>query len=119
MTSLQPVEFFAVEDQPPVVDIKMADGVFIKQMLIKKAGTFVPQHSHTYDHTSMLAVGAARVWEDGKLVGDFIAPAGLLIKAHTKHTFQALVDGTIVYCIHNVSRTGIVDVDEEHQLVKG
>lgn len=102
-------------EQPPVVEIKMADGVFIKQMAIAKAGTLIPQHSHAYDHTSMVAVGAVRVWCDGKLLGDFRAPTGILIKAFSKHTFQALEQGTIVYCIHNVSRTGDVEIMEEHR----
>lgn len=113
-----PVQFQRAAEQPPVVEIHMADDVFIKQMLIAKADTFIPQHSHVYDHTSMLAVGSVRVWEDGVLRGDFTAPTGLLIKAGIKHTFQALVDNTVVYCIHNTSRSDVVEVLEEHHLVE-
>ena|SRR5579859_1629199 len=104
-------------EQPPVVEIKMADGVFIKQMAIAKAGSFVPQHSHVYDHTSMVAVGSVRLWCDGELRGDFKAPTGILIPAHKKHLFQALEDGTVVYCIHRIDRTGEVDIFEEHHVV--
>ena len=100
------------DNQPPVVEIKMADGVFIKQMLIETAGTYIPQHSHSYDHTSMLAVGSVRLWKDGLWVGDFTAPAGITIVAGVAHTFMALEDKTIVYCIHNVSRSGEVDIME-------
>lgn len=102
-------------EQPYGVEIHGADGVFIKQMIIPKAGTLVPQHSHTYDHTWMLALGSARLWEDGRLVGDKKSPCGITIKAGTKHTFMSLEDNTIGYCIHNVSRTGDVEIVEEHQ----
>lgn len=105
-------------EQPPVIEIKMADGIFIKQMAIAKAGTFVPQHSHFYDHTSMVAAGSVRVWCDGKPLGDFRAPTGILIRAHKKHLMQALEDDTVIYCIHNISRTGELEVAEEHHVVR-
>ena len=103
-------------EQPCGVEIKMADGVFIKQMVIKRAFTLVPQHSHTYDHTSMIAAGAVRVWRDGKIDRDYLAPTGIMIKAGVKHTFQSLADETIIYCIHNVARAGDIEIDEYHVL---
>lgn len=111
------MDFSKALEQPPVVEFSTADEVFIKQMLIAKAGTYIPQHSHLYDHTSMLAVGAIKVWEDGVLTGEHVAPKPLLIKKGVKHTFQALVDGTLVYCIHNLSHSGVVEILAEHQLV--
>ena len=62
---------------------------------IPKAGTYVPQHSHTYDHLSLLASGAMRAWCDGVHLGDFHAPAEIRIVAHAKHIFMALADETI------------------------
>jgi len=97
----------------PEVEFAMADGTFIKQMYLKDAGMFVPQHSHTYDHTSMLAVGSIRVWCDGDLVGDFNAPKPIDIKAGTKHTFKSLEPNTLVYCIHNLRDHGL-DIESEH-----
>lgn len=105
-----------VVEQPHGVEIFTADGVFIKQMAIPKAGTMVPQHSHVFDHTSMLARGSVRVWKDGVLDGDVVAPAGIFIAAGIKHAFLALEDETIIYCIHNISRIGNVEIAEEHQL---
>lgn len=78
-----------------------ADDVFIKQMVLEARGTLVGQHAHTYDHTSMLAAGAVRVWADDECLGDFTAPTGVFIAANRKHRMQALVDGTVMYCIHN------------------
>lgn len=106
-------------DQPPEdVEIHIADDVFVKQMKIAKAGTYIPQHSHKYDHLSMLAVGSVRAWADGDLMGDFSAPAGITIKAGIKHTFLSLVDDTIIYCIHNAAHPTVAEVLEEHQLVE-
>lgn len=104
-------------EQPHGIELHMADDVFIKQMVIPRAGTYVPQHSHAYDHTSMLAKGSIRVWEDGQLTGDFVAPTGIMIKRGVKHTFLSLEDGTIVYCIHNLSRADVVEVLEEHHIL--
>lgn len=103
-------------NQPPDDREWIVDNIFIKQMFIEKAGTLVPQHSHEYAHTSALAVGSVRVWKDGALLGDFVAPYMFEIEARTKHKFLSLCDNTIVYCIHNVSRDGKVSLHEEHQL---
>lgn len=114
------MDFQRLAEQPDDgIEFHGADGVFVKQMHIKKAGSFVPQHSHTYDHLSMLAKGAVKVTVDGKLIGEFHAPAGINIAANTKHLFQTLKDDTIIYCIHNVSRMGEVEIHEEHQIVGG
>jgi hypothetical protein len=98
-------------------EIYIADDIFTKQMHIKHAGMFIPQHSHTYEHMSMLAHGSVRVWQDGVFSGDYQAPAGIKIPANTLHTFMSLEPDTIVYCIHNVSRSGRVEINQEHSLV--
>ena len=115
-SALSSARLVRADEQPPVVEIKMADGIFIKQMAIAKAGTVIPQHSHVYDHTSMVAVGSVSVWCDGHHLGDYRAPTGILIPAHRKHLFVALEDGTVVYCIHRIDRTGEVEIAEEHHL---
>lgn len=104
-------------EQPPVVELHTADGLFIKQMYVAKAGTYIPQHSHAWDHTSMLATGSVRLWADGVLQGDFFAPAGILIEAGVKHLFLSLEDETTVYCIHNLHGEEAVKVLAEHQIV--
>lgn len=94
----------------PEVEFSLPDGIFIKQMLMKVVGTFVPQHSHIYEHASMLAAGSVRVWQDGILMGDFIAPIPINIPANVMHTFMSLEPNTVIYCIHNIERTGAVDI---------
>lgn len=112
-----PQHFDLAAEQPISTDIGMADNMFFKQHVIPRAGTYVPQHSHTYDHISFLAVGSLRAWADGVPLGDFVAPKLLTIKAHKKHAFLSLVDGTVFHCIHNVERAGHVEEEEHHELV--
>jgi quercetin dioxygenase-like cupin family protein len=105
-------------EQPFGVEVHVADNVFVKQMVIPKAGTYVPQHAHRYDHLSMLAVGSVKAWADDALLGEFHAPHGFNIPANVKHTFLALEDQTIIYCIHNAARSDFAAVLDEHQLVR-
>lgn len=112
-----PVDLIVHPEQPVTVDIVMADGLFAKQTLVPRAGTILPQHSHAWDHVSFVSKGAARVWCDGHLIGDYQAPMGLNIKAGCKHTFITLEDGTIISCIHRIDRTGEIEIAEEHHLV--
>jgi hypothetical protein len=100
------------ECQPYGNEYLAADGVWIKEMIIDKAGTIIPQHSHQFDHTSYLARGS--VLFEGKR---YDAPFPIFVPAFKKHTFESLVDNTMVLCIHNVSRHGEVKIHEEHQLI--
>jgi hypothetical protein len=111
LSGLVPVE------EPELWEFATNDSVFIKQMFLRHAGTIVPQHSHAYAHSSLLAVGSVRLWKDGVLAGDHTAPTILSIDPGVKHLFQTLVDNTIVYCIHNLSRSGMVEILEEHNLL--
>ncbi len=108
-----PATFDFNVEQPISTDIALYGGVFAKRHVIPKAGTYVPQHAHSYDHLSLLAAGALRAWCDGVLVGDFIAPAEIRIPANTKHTFLALADATTFYCLHNTEH---FDEVERHEL---
>ncbi len=107
----------ASDHQPHFVEKITVDGVFILHAHIPKADSLVPQHSHVYDHTTIVAAGRVKVWEDNVLIDEFAAPASILIKAGTKHEFRTLEDDTVLLCVHNVSRTGQVEVAEENQIV--
>lgn len=111
-----PAQFEALAEQPITTDLRMADGVFAKTMVLQKAGAFIAQHSHAYAHVSVLVRGSLRVWRDGELWGDCVAPIGLTIDAGVKHTFLSLVDDTIVLCVHDIADGEGVDILEEHHL---
>lgn len=83
-----------------------ADDIAIKQIVVK-AGLYVKQHIHEYDHITLLPVGKVFVWKDGKDSGTVTAPDAIEIKAGVAHTFLAIED-SVLYCIHNVlGRDGI------------
>jgi hypothetical protein len=102
--------------QPREIEFKTVDGLFIKQIFIRNAGSFVPQHAHVWNHTSLLARGSIFCWKDGKLDQRYIAPTTIYIMAGIKHLFQSLEDDTIIYCIHNLHGEEQVRVLKEHQL---
>ncbi len=95
----------------PEVEWCMADDVFIKQMSMATANIIVKQHTHTFDHTSLVAVGSVRVWKNGEYWQDVKAPMPIFIEKGTAHTFMSLEDNSIVYCIHN-AKDGHVQIEE-------
>lgn len=100
MKAFAPAALVAVEQ--PLEWVVSVDGIFIKQIRLDRKGYTVPQHVHAYDHHSMLATGAVRAWADGELLGDFVAPRPIFIAAGKQHTFLALEDRTLLYCVHNL-----------------
>lgn len=106
------LEIMLVE-QPEKIEFFMADNVFIKQLYMKLAGYVIPGHAHTYDHTSMVATGAVRVWADDALLGDFIAPTGVEIKAGKMHTMLSLEDNTTMYCVHNTHGHELHEIEDK------
>lgn len=111
----RPTEFSKTDEKLFTIEITMTDGVFVKLMGIPRAEMYVSQHTHTYDHSSFVAKGSVMVWVGDDTEGTvFHARQAILIKAHTAHLFMSLEDDTQVYCIHNISRTGEVDVDHDN-----
>jgi quercetin dioxygenase-like cupin family protein len=95
-----------------------AGGIFVKEMILEKAGTPVLQHAHQTDHISYLAKGSVRVWVEGRLDRDYLAPAPIFIEARTKHEFLSLEDDTLVLCIHNIGASETVPIFEEHPVME-
>ncbi len=109
---------FVKSNSQPYGERFTADGIEVLQMVIPVAKTFVPQHTHTYDHLSMLAKGSVVVWAGDVTLGVFRAPAGITIRAGVKHLFQSLEDDTVIYCVHNTSRTGAIESVDDHHFQK-
>lgn len=107
--------FCKLVDQPIETNIHLCEGLFVKHAIFAE-GTYIPQHSHDDAHLSVIATGSVRAWADGELLGDYRAPAGIVIKARTKHTFLALEPLTTVLCVHRVDETGAPSIFEEHQI---
>lgn len=109
------MKYFALDEQPLQTDIRLCEGLFVKHTVFAK-GSYIPQHSHAWEHLSVIATGAVRAWADDELLGDFHAPAGIVIKARTKHLFLALEPLTTVLCVHRVDETGEPGIVAEHQI---
>jgi len=101
-------------DQPIATDITLCEGLFVKHAVFQ-AGSFIPQHSHDLPHLSVIATGSVRVWQDGDLMGDFVAPAGIVIKAHAKHLFLALEQATVL-CVHRLDENGDLPIHALHEI---
>lgn len=103
-------------DGGDIVEFHLADDILIKSGFFKDAGAILAQHSHEYDHTSFIATGAVRAWCDGKYIGEYFAPTSIFIKAKCKHAFEIASPNTLIMCIHNISRNGMIDIHELHEL---
>lgn len=74
-------------------------GMCVRVMKLAKTGYMIPQHSHDFGHTTLIANGAVALWVDGKYEGDFVAPALKFIEPNKDHTYQALMDNCVLACI--------------------
>lgn len=113
--NISDIEFLEIA-QPDVIDFQLSDGIFIKSALFKSDGSIIPQHSHEYDHSTFIATGSAHVWCDQEYLGEFQSPKSVFIKKLAKHTFMTSSPDTLILCIHNVERTGEIDIHELHEL---
>ena len=98
------------------VEIHEEDGIFLKQYVIPKAGSLIPQHAHVFSHLTMLVRGSVKV-AHGNQIDHYDAPAGIHMPAGVKHTFLTLTNNVELWCVHNTMRRGYVEVLEEHNLV--
>lgn len=106
-----------LQPQPYGIEIYEADGIWLKQMVFAKADVWVPQHSHAYDHLTMLVTGAIKVWKDGVFDAEYRAPVGIHIKAGVKHLFHVIEVPTVIWCVHNLHGAAAVEILAEHHLL--
>src|SRR5262249_13662182 len=92
--------------QPIETQICEAHGLWIKQIVVPKALTYIPQHAHQLSHITLLTNGAIEWWADGEPKGVAHAPQPLHIPAGIKHMFKTLVNHTVLYCVHELTSPG-------------
>lgn len=73
--------------------------IWVRQNLLAKAGTETVGHKHRFDHVSLLAQGKVRVHVEGHEPKEFTAPTFIVIRKEHNHTFTALTDDTMWYCV--------------------
>ncbi len=109
--------FVRAPQQPTDTMIFEAEGLWVKQIAVGKAHTYLPQHAHVLSHLTLVAAGAVNVWVDGNWDARYDAPAGVYIKAGAKHTFETLVEGTVLYCVHALTTPEALKILAEHDLL--
>lgn len=77
-------------------------GLYFRAILLNQFDR-VPQHTHDYDHATLVCSGKVRMWVENELIGDFEAFQALEIKARKAHVFQALEPNTRLACVHNLN----------------
>jgi len=87
--------------EQPVEFVDVVAGLYFRSIILEKVGDAVPQHSHRYDHATLVGSGRARLWVDGEWSGDFKAGVAIEIKAARQHVFQALLPNTLLVCVHD------------------
>lgn len=79
----------------------VAGGVFAKEWQAGRAGAYIEQHRHSFDHLSYLAKGTVDVEVEGQ-VTRYHAPTGINIKAHKSHKVTAVTGDVLWLCIHAI-----------------
>lgn len=87
----------------------VSGNIFVRQMVIAKAGDRIAGHKHNFDHTTYIAHGSARIQrlnDQGVVVKEIVKTSSqgfnwLLIKAGVEHVIIAEQDNTIVHCIYS------------------
>jgi hypothetical protein len=106
------------QDKTLAVSISMISGVWCKQMHFLTAGTIMPGHLHTHDHTTLLARGKLRVTVND-ITTEFVAPHLIFIHKDHVHELQALEDNTLAYCIHAIRDAESGDIIDEMYVPEG
>lgn len=73
--------------------------IWVRQNLLEKTGTSTVGHKHKFDHVSLLTQGRVQVHVEGYEPREFSAPTFIVIRKEHNHTFTALADNTIWYCV--------------------
>ena len=103
---------------PPIETmICEADDLYIKQIVVPKAATIIPQHSHALSHITLLASGSLNLWRDEHGPEYFAAPTPIHIPAGVKHLFQTLEDGVVMYCVHALASPEALKILAIHELL--
>ena len=91
----------------PYVEFAEVDDIWVRAYSIEKAESIAGQHVHTHDHITLVSRGTVEAWQDGALMGVYVAPAIIKVQAGKQHAFKALTDDVVFCCLHNLRGTGL------------
>lgn len=92
-----PDKTFEVEQ--PKEWLETEGGMCVRMIELEKAGYMVPQHTHDFGHTTLIASGSVRMWVEEEYKGQFDAPCLKYVEPNKKHVYQAVKDNTVMACI--------------------
>lgn len=95
-------------DEPIVENIQTVCGIYFRSVLLKEAGTVIPQHEHEYDHATYVGSGKVRLWVNNELKGEYSAGEAIEIKAKQKHLFLSLEPNTRLTCVHDLRSASLI-----------
>ena len=93
----------------PAINHHFGGGVYAKETFIP-ANQWLVQHTHKFDHLSILAKGSIELVVDGEK-SVIHAPACLTIAAGKHHGVKSLTD-VVWYCVHATECTDEHEIDE-------
>jgi hypothetical protein len=82
--------------------------IWVRQNVMLTAGEVHKGHRHHFDHVSLLTNGSVKVSVEGSNPKTFTAPTFIVIKKEYMHSFEALTDNVVWYCVF-----ALRDVDGE------
>jgi len=103
----------ALKDRREAVgsEFTVDDWLWVKVFALK-AGEMIEQHTHCFDHVTLIATGTVRKWINGQDCGEITGPKPITIAAMTEHKFLAITDA-VVGCIHNLRGEGYPAILED------
>lgn len=90
-----------VSPHNPLPKHYVVGGVYVKELVLLKAGDTVLSHKHKFNHLSLLAKGMVDVTVRG-VTTRYIAPEGINILAEEEHEIKAISRDCLWYCVHAV-----------------
>jgi len=92
--------------------------LWLRQMVFKNKGDRNEEHTHNYDHITLLTTGSVKVTVDGKST-EFTAPQMIYVKQGKVHHIEALEDNTIAFCVHALRDNETGDILDPSQVPLG
>jgi quercetin dioxygenase-like cupin family protein len=80
-------------------DLGFFGNVWVRHIVLDKAGDCSEGHKHTYDHVSLLTKGKVKVEVEGHPEKEFTAPTFIIIRKNYEHKVTALEDDSNWYCV--------------------
>lgn len=95
---------------------RTVDGIYLAEMRFPAAGAVAHQHVHEFGHNTLLVAGSVRLTINGDAANPTLmkAPCLIFIEAGKEHEFEALEDGTLAYCFHNLNGLPMPSVLRPH-----